>query len=271
MMLIGGDKAHIYLEDYAHLNDPYFEEHRCFSVSANFHAIGLYFTQLGGFVIQKEFLADSFDVSIFIMNKQKYESLPQTKQGDEVALFQQYQARAKADFPHLMWKHQDYEIDFSTSSLIDIAEYFRYTAAEDTLRYDVLIALLKVSDWDPEVLKWFRTEFEAEFDLGEVKNDDLIDKLPLIMEKFFKLDTAMDSYFDVAQLYFKNKNFATALSFYTQSMNKVKNSANVHHNMGLCHYYLGDKQKGLAEIGEALRLNPEFALARENLQHLKDN
>ena len=204
------------------------------------------------------------------MHKDKYGSLPRTKLGDEVALFEQYQARAKADFPHSVWKHQDYEIDFGTSNLIELGEYFRHTA-EEALDFDVLMAMLQISDWDPEMLKWFRPEIENEFNPQEKKHHELIEKLPLIMDNYFKLDVAMDSYFDVAQLYFKNRDFATALAFYTQSMNMVKNSASVHHNIGLCHYYLGDKTKGIAEMDEALKLNPESTLAIKHRQYFVDN
>lgn len=221
-------------------------------------------------MIQKTQISESFDVSIFIMHKDKYGSLLRTKLGDEVALFEQYQARAKADFPHLVWKYQDYEIDFSTSNLIVLGEYFRYTA-EEALNFDVLMAMLQISDWDPELFKLYRPEIETEFNPQEKKHHELIEKLPLIMGKYFKLDVAMDSYFDVAQLYFKNRDYTTALAFYTQSMNMVENSANVHYNIGLCHYYLGDKTKAIAEIDEALKLDPELMLAIESRQYIVDN
>lgn len=126
-----------------------------------------------------------------------------------------------------------------------------------------VIALLKLSDWDPDVFFKFKDVILQHAPTGGAKLiSDMCRGVSRVWENHYALDFERDVAFEVGRFYYGIKDFAKALHFYTISIDTVGPHHVTCHNQGLCYYSMGDIDTSLTCFKRATEIDPTYEKAR---------
>lgn len=75
---------------------------------------------------------------------------------------------------------------------------------------------------------------------------------------------------ELGNLYFDAAQYATAIGYYTRSLNEAPKNPDVRTDMGIAYYYTGDADRALKEFDQALKDDPRHVQTLFNVGVVKD-
>mmetsp|Transcript_59911 Transcript_59911/g.88947 ORF Transcript_59911/g.88947 Transcript_59911/m.88947 type:complete len:101 (-) Transcript_59911:214-516(-) len=79
--------------------------------------------------------------------------------------------------------------------------------------------------------------------------------MPRVWDNYFMLDGSKDIAFEIGRFYYGVQRYSDALAYYEISTETVGQHHVTFHNMGLCHYYLRNKDNALFYFELSLEMN----------------
>jgi len=258
MIVLAGDKANCHPEAFRGLVDPHFAIHGSFSVMANFHAVGIYCTSRGGFAMHNQSEEASLQVSCFFIpgSKENGQNSSDAFKYNELEKLDEERA---SQFPMLQQSFNDNVNSFGPSDFFAIQRCLKEEARPSLAN---VVALLKLSNWDPDIYFKFRDLVLVQVSSASCKlRSDLIKGMPHIWANYFELDKEKDVAFEIGRFYYGVLKYSEALKYYGISTNTLGEHHVTYHNMGLCQYSLGNLDSALTYFRKALALKKTYEKA----------
>lgn len=273
LVVLSGDKGNSNPDHFRGVSDPHIAVHGSFSVMVNYHAIGIYFASRGGFALHSPQEEASLKVSVFVLPGN--ENKPGNGQGSASSMASLYGddldkvcATRSLSFPNLTVAFEDEISAFGPNDFFVMQKSMKEDTKSPTLK--AVLALMKLSCWDPDVFYKFRDVLLDHSPACPPKlKKDVKHGIPLVWKNYYALDKEKDIAFEIGRLYYGIHDYDAALAFYTLSMHEMGKHHVTSHNMGLCHY--SKRQLDLAAkcFEEAYALNSSYQKASTWLQRVK--
>jgi len=205
-LVLSGDKGNNNHEQFRGLVDPHVAVHGSFSVMVNYHAIGLYCTSRSGFVLHDPQEEASLKVSALVFTGKDEGRqgsirmlLPEkgkTWIGSEV---ERLAAARSLAFPNLCRAFSESIADFGPNDFFVMQKSMKEDSQRPALK--AIVALLKLSKWDPDVFYKFRDPILQQVPACTIKlRNDLCRNLPRLWHQHFVLDKDKDVAFEVLSI-----------------------------------------------------------------------
>jgi hypothetical protein len=238
LLLLSADKGYAHEEEIQGRVDPKIALHgRCFSMMVNYHAVGLYFREDGGFPLHAPNRDTHLKVSAFVLGGPEH-AFPETRLAYEEAIagFGPYDYHTLLNS---LWKDK---------------------AAPPPL--EAILALLKLSEWDYHVVLHFASAIVARVkDAPSLLRRDLVAALEAVDAHFYPMDR--DLPFEIARIMGALDRPLEALRHYHQSLKRFGEHHVTLYNAGLCCYRLERPEEALALMKRALEVKPGYGPARD--------
>lgn len=269
-LVISGDKGNNNPEQFTGLMDPHIAVHGSFSLMVNYHAIGAWFTSKGGFAVHNPQEEASLKVSTFLLAPENtFDSHTADSDfiGDSLSNRDHHRI---ASFPHMSRAFVDYVDQFGPNDFFVLQKSIKEDLTNPPLR--TVVALLKLSDWDPDVFFKFRDVILTHApNCGQKLRNDLSRGIPRVWKNYFMLDLDKDIAFEIGRYYYGIKDYANALIYYTESARTVGEHHVTSHNQGLCFYSLNQLEVALQHFEKALAMNSEYEKARSWIEKVQND
>lgn len=261
-IVISGDKGNNNPDQFIGLIDPHIAVHGSFSLMVNYHAIGAWFTNQGGFTLNNPQEEASLKVGCFIL--QNDDSMNRNVSHDHSYLGENIdhldEERSK-HFPYLKQAFHDFMDSFGPNDFFVLQKSLKEDITNPPLR--TVISILKLSDWDPDVFFKFRDVILNQAPTAGIKlKNDLSRGIPRVWKNYYMMDLEKDIAFEIGRYYYGIRNYEEALKFYTESVKTIGEHHVTCHNQGLCQYSLGKLDIALQSFEKAVRLNSDYHKAR---------
>lgn len=259
-LVISGDKGNNHAEQFKGLMDPHIAVHGSFSVMVNYHAIGTYFISRGGFALHNPQEEASLKVSAFVLGGEDARPEDDLERwvGEGVEALGEERARA---FPALRAAFYNAVDRFGPNDFFVMQKCMKEDSPNPTLK--AVLALLKLGDWDPDVFYKFRDTILNQVPTsGQKLRNDLCRGIPRVWENYYLLDRDKDIAFEIGRFYYGIREYEKALGFYRESSTSIGEHHVTFHNMGLCHYSMGNYAQALEYFNHSLAFNKDYEKAR---------
>uniref|UniRef100_A0A7S3K0C6 type II protein arginine methyltransferase n=1 Tax=Aureoumbra lagunensis TaxID=44058 RepID=A0A7S3K0C6_9STRA len=178
--------------------------------------------------------------------------------GDEM---ERISCQRALSFSHLCRVFEDEIVRFGPNDFFVLQKSMKEDSQQPTLKG--IVALLKLGDWDPDVFYKFRDVILNQAPVCGCKlRNDLCRDLPRVWDNYYSLDKDKDVSFEVGRFYYGIREHEKALQFYRISTEHIGEHHVTFHNMGLCHYSLGQLDTALEHFEKSLGLNANYEKAR---------
>lgn len=237
MLLVSGDKGLAHEDELIGRGDPQITLHgQCFSMTVNYHAIGLYVRERGGLAVHAAPRDKRLKVSAFLMG------------GPEAAFSETRSAFAEA-------------IDgFGPCEYYALVSGIRKDLPMASL--DLLLTLLKLGEWDHHLVYHFASALAEQAKTApNAARKELVRALEMAWEQFYPMD--QDLPFELGRIYAGLDRPVDALRFYLESIKLYQEHPASLFNAGLCLYRLQRPREALALMERALKLKEGYGPARE--------
>ena len=259
--ILSGDKGHNNPNHFIGTSDPHIAVHGSFSVMVNYHAVGVYTVSKGGFALHNPQEEASLKVSAFVLTGDDKMSVPVKSD----ALTDICDQRSQ-EFPNTVSSFQEYLVDFGPNDFFVMQKCLKEeTKAKNSSGPSLksVVALLKLSQWDPDVFYKFRDAILDQIpSCGSKLRADLVRGISNVWKNYYMLDKDKDIAFEIGRFYYGIRDFKNALDFYQTSIDSVGDHHVTSHNMGLCYYSLGDVEKSLSYFTAAVNQNEAYEKAK---------
>lgn len=151
VLVISGDKGNNNPEQFVGIMDPHIAVHGSFSLMVNYHAIGAWFTSHGGFALHNPQEEASLKVSVFVLNNNLSSTSAEEMFKEKLYSLDADRARI---FPFLRAAFHDHLDSFGPNDFFVLQKTLKEDMNNPPLR--AIVALLKLSGWDPDVFYKFR-------------------------------------------------------------------------------------------------------------------
>lgn len=269
LLVLSGDKGNSNPDHFRGVSDPHIAVHGSFSVMVNYHAIGVYFASRGGFALHSPQEEASLKVSLFALlgdstNETSVQPMAKLYGCD---LDDVCDARSSA-YPNLSLAFQDEIVAFGPNDFFVMQKALKEDSKAPSLKS--VLALMKLSCWDPDVFYKFRDVLLDHSPSCPPKlKKDVCHGIPLVWKNYYALDKEKDIAFEIGRLYYGMHDYDSALAFYTLSMHEMGKHHVTSHNMGLCHYSKRQLELAATCFEEAYSLNSSYQKAATWLQRVK--
>lgn len=236
--LISSDKGYSTVESLDNLGYPTLAFHGSFSMMVNFHAIAEYFKVSGGdYFLQSE--RKGIKTEAFASGF-KFKDMPETL----YAIKKVVEYFSPADYFIL---HRRMSDSFPECNL------------------DTLASHMAFSGWDPYIFHKLNSRITATIDDAESATIQYMQEhLPTIIDNFYYLPKADNTYFEVAVFYHMTKQYEKAAEYYQQSEPLFTDGKfGLYYNLALCQYHGGKAAEAFENFRKALELDPESKEAKE--------
>jgi tetratricopeptide (TPR) repeat protein len=242
--LITADKSWSRWEDLVGLGDPSLVAHGpSFSMTVNFHAMGMYWEGKGGHVLHTSPRDSMLQISCFCLGPPA-KALARTRRAFEDRL----DGFGPLDFFNLK------------SAISEVVE-------SKSLRLG--LELMRMSCWDPEILFELADGLATRLDdIPTLHKRELFLALTRSWQNYFPIGESKDVPFEIARILFRMEFFEQSLHFYEESLRLFGKHKMTFHNMGLCYYYMRRLSQAREAFESALELEPGYGVAREWLVRL---
>lgn len=267
LVILSGDKGNNNPDHFRGVSDPHIAVHGSFSVMVNYHAIGVYIASRGGFALHSPQEEASLKVSLFVLPATSSAAgIPMNALYDE-GLDSVCEDRSRA-FPQLTQAFEDEIVSFGPNDFFVMQKALKEDTKTPSLK--AVLALLKLSCWDPDTFYKFRDVLlDHSPSCAPKLKRDVKHGIPLVWKNYYALDKEKDIAFEIGRLYYGIHDYDAALAFYSLSAREMGKHHVTSHNMGLCHY--SKKQLDLAAscFEDAYALNSSYQKAATWLQRVR--
>lgn len=242
MMVLVADKASIEpVHDYL----PGFAIHGgCFSSTVDLHAISIYAAKTGGEAFHHP--AESLTLSAFFIG-QNLSGYLETR-------------RALAQSLAIVNPIQLYEI------------FGYFSATKSLINIEALLALLKLTAWDPVVFGQFFDVVMANLEYASPSSiEQLADHAHLIAKNIYYFPGVPDTYSLLGNFFQEIRRYEEAILYYQKSVDIFGASSNVLYNMGLCNYHINEKELAVTFMRKVLTVDSGYILAKGWIVQLEES
>jgi len=246
LFIISSDKGYSTLDTIDNLGYPTLAFHGSFSMMVNFHAMGEYFRHSGGdYFLQSQ--RKGIKTEVFTSGF-KLADLPETR----VAINRVVEGMSPADYFIL---HRRMSDSFQECGL------------------DTLASHMAFSGWDPYIFHKLNSRINSQIDDAESATITyMIENIPKIIDNFYYMPKADNTFFEVAVFCHMSKHYEQALHYYKQSEPYCTDSKfGLYYNMALCENHLGKLEDALASFKKACELDPDSKEAEEWVTYLQSS
>jgi len=153
---------------------------------------------------------------------------------------------------------------FGPLDYLDFRAQFLSLSAEANLK--LCIQLLRLSRWDPELFCEMGNRIgEASLTASLEEKRELYAVMTKCWANFFPIKDDRDVPFAVARVLACINQFQQAIGFYGESLRLYGAKALTHHNIGICHFNLGQHQEASLAFKAALALDRDYGPSKELL------
>ncbi|MVX67160.1 tetratricopeptide repeat protein [Clostridium chromiireducens] len=233
VILISADKGYKN-EEAMHKNyHPYLSKHGCISMTVNFHAIELYFKELGGKAIHSIYEHENINVSLFLLSKNDKDLIETSMAYNEVI-----ETIGPDDF-YIMKK--------------------AFMPLSKSLTTKELLTFLRFTVWDSRtLLELYNILLERIPNEEDFPQDELIDAINKVWEYYFPIgeDGDLGYYFGSILGYLGHDE--DALKFFESSLEFYGECPETNYEIALCYYNLEQIDKALEYAEKSIALDPDF-------------
>lgn len=237
MLLLSGDKGVAHEDELIGRGEPQLTLHgQCFSMTVNYHAIGLYVRERGGITLHAAPRDKRLKVSAFLMGGPE-PSFAETRSAFREAI----EGFGPCEYYALV---SGIRKELPTASL------------------DVLLTLLKLGEWDHHLIYHFASALAEQAKTApNAARKELVRALEMTWDHFYPMD--QDLPFELGRIYAGLDRPVDALRFYLESIKLYQEHPASLFNAGLCLYRLQRPREALAFLERALKLKEGYGPARE--------
>lgn len=238
MLLLSGDRG--YNRDEALVGGqgaPLINFHGSFSMMTDYQLIGEYCVLQEGQALHPAHHHESLNISAFIFGNQP-DGFIETRQAYAEAI----EKFGPDDFFSLRGGLED---------------------AYETLTLQPILAFLRLSCWDYNIflacLPVIKGHLAA---ASDIEKQALSEAVRQVWDAYLPIGEEEDLAFQLGTLLLEMKFYTEALEFLQHSVSLYSIEPGTAYNLGVCHYSLGQMEKALECINQALELDPEFDAAK---------
>lgn len=241
LAVVMGDKALRTMEELLGFDKLPIQKHdQGFSMSVNCHAIDQVWKDEGGAVIHSAPRDNHLNIALYL------KGLTADQRGRTFTVFKD-------------------QIDgFGPLDYLDFRAQILSYSTRKSLK--LFLQLLRLSRWDPELF------YELSNKIGEValhasleEKKELYQVMTLCWAHYFPIPDERDLPFAVARVLACINHFQQAIGFYGESVNLYGNKPLTQHNVGICHFNLGQYDEALQAFQAALALDENYGPSKELL------
>lgn len=233
ILIISTDKGYRNLASMEGIYHPFLSKHGSISLTVNFHAMELYFNNLGGEAIHSIYDHENVTMSLFLLSKRNHkflETIMAYKEMVDGIGPDEFYILKKAMVPH-----------------------------NTTLTSKELLAFLRLTVWDSRTfLEFYNTFLERIADDKDFPKEDLISAIYKVWDHYFPIGEEGNLFFCLGSLlgYFgfdcdAAKLFESSIEFYGED-------AAIYYEIALCYYNLMELDSAIIYLDKSLALEPDF-------------
>ena len=238
LLFLSADKGYSREEDLLYLAEPYVATHgSVFSMMVNYHAIGRYFVLNDGAAFHPRQRHTSLNISAFTVGFASAEMIETSSA---------YQEAIDAISPD--------DFFMMVTSLREDNEF---------LKPETALALLRLSQWDSEVLLRNLPSFLEYMDeASDLFKEEVYWAICRVWDNYYPIGEEWDLAFYIGMLLYQMRYYTRALEFLERSLEIYGQIATTFHNMALCYYGLQKMDTAMLYTEKALALDPNFDAAK---------
>ncbi|MFW2491850.1 tetratricopeptide repeat protein [Clostridium chromiireducens] len=233
VILISADKGYKN-EEAMHKNyHPYLSKHGCISMTVNFHAIELYFKELGGKAIHSIYEHENINVSLFLLSKNDKDLIETSMAYNEVI-----ETIGPDDF-YIMKK-----------AVMPLSK---------SLTTKELLTFLRFTVWDSRtLLELYNILLERIPNEEDFPKDEFIDAINKVWEYYFPIGEEGDLGYHFGSILGYLGHDEDALKFFESSLEFYGECPETNYEIALCYYNLEQIDKALEYAEKSIALDSGF-------------
>jgi tetratricopeptide (TPR) repeat protein len=233
IILISADKGYKNEEAMFKNYHPFLSKHGCISMTVNFHAIELYFKELGGKAIHSIYEHESINVSLFVLGNSNHDFVETSMAYNEVI-----ETIGPDDFYNIKKAIMPLSKSLTTKELLTFLRFTVWDARTLLELYNILLERIPSEENFPEY--------------------ELVDAINKVWEYYFPIGEEGDLGYYLGSIlgYLGHDN--DALKFFESSLEFYGESPETNYEIALCYYNLEQIDKALEYTEKSLRLDQDF-------------
>lgn len=242
LLLLTGDKAFNTLDELLWRPDPEPVNHGSFSLTANFEAMGRLFEAREGVALHTS----------------------TRLAGLEVALF------GRVPGVPLRETRVEFVEAIDGFGPIDFFTLKENLAPGDSPPLKLCLDLVRLSRWDHRTLSDLTEAMLPQISGAASRlKRELRMALAQVWDLYFPIGETQDLPFVLARILYRLENYRESLMLYRESLRLFGDDAVTHYNIGLCHYYLREREAAIECLERALALDPGNSQTRSWLLQVR--
>ena len=238
LMVLSADKGYNHAHQLLGQSPPSLVRHGSFSFNVNYHAIGLYFRQQGGFSLHTSERGGSIEVSAFLRRGGPGES-------HQTCLAFQREVE-----------------DFGPVDFFLLQRDAAKLEGVPSLQY--CLAFLRLSGYDAEIFYDLRVHLREQVEGAHGDSQQEVSRaLERVWGNFYFLGNERDVPFAMGRIYHRMGQYQQAILYYQHSIRLFGDDRATFYNIGLCHYKVGQAAAALHFFDKSLEVDPSYSFARD--------
>lgn len=243
LLIISTDKGYGTLSSLDNLGHPSISFHGSFSMMVNFHAMGEYFKNIGGY----SFLQTSrrgIRTSVFGIGLDMDELIETS-----FAVEEHVERMSPSDYFTLHSRIRDHYQDYEL---------------------DTIAAHMEFSLWDPHIYLKISPKITSLLAEGDVETLEFMAKnMPRLADNYYYMPKTECILFEIGVFFHAIKNFEKALEYYKKANEFVGDQFGLYYNMALCEHHLKQNEAALATFKRALALDQDSKETQEWIEFIE--
>ncbi|EKQ50203.1 MULTISPECIES: tetratricopeptide repeat protein [unclassified Clostridium] len=233
VILISADKGYKNEEAMYKNYHPYLSKHGCISMTVNFHAIELYFKELGGKAIHSIYEHENINVSLFMLSKNDNDLIETSMAYNEVI-----ESIGPDDF-YIMKR-----------AIMPLSK---------SLTTKELLTFLRFTVWDSRtLLEFYNILLERIPTEEDFPKEELVDAINRVWEYYFPIGEEGDLGYHFGSILGYLGHDEDALKFFESSLEFYGECPETNYEIALCYYNLQQIDKALEYTEKSIALDPDF-------------
>jgi tetratricopeptide (TPR) repeat protein len=166
-------------------------------------------------------------------------------------------------YPHVSVAFREYVTYFGPNDFFVLQK----TVKEDGnhgLSLKSVLAILKLSDWDPDVFYKYRDPILNQISsCGYKLKEDMRRGMERVWAQYYLLDFDKDIAFEIGRFYYGIHHYNKAIEYYSISHEIIGEHHVTYHNLGLCYYSMRSFEKAIEFFDKAIAVNENYEKAKQ--------
>ncbi|WP_297427573.1 tetratricopeptide repeat protein [Clostridium sp.] len=242
IILISADKGYKNEEAMFKNYHPYLSKHGCISMTVNFHAIELYFKELGGKAIHSIYEHENINVSLFMLSKNDHDLIETSMAYNEVI-----ECIGPDDFYIMKRAIMPLSKSLTTKELLTFLRFTVWDSRTLLEFYNILLERIPTEEDSPK--------------------EELVDAINRVWEYYFPIGEEGDLGYHFGSILGYLGHDEDALKFFESSLEFYGECPETNYEIALCYYNLQQIDKALEYTEKSIALDPDFKEG-ENLKSM---